>query len=120
MRLSATFVLGSLAVLAACSSAPRGASTAHYYVAPVEMLEVYGAYPLSNGDVLRISRGERRYWAEMRATGRFEIVPLDSDVFVEKDGPIRLEFRRLAFATDVEISGLGTSGAYSANAASDR
>jgi hypothetical protein len=41
-------------------------------------------------------------------------------VFVEKDGPIRLEFRRLAFATDVEISGLGTSGAYSANAASDR
>jgi hypothetical protein len=104
MRKFVFFSLGGLALLAACSSAPR--ERTDYQVVPVEMLDIYGVYPLSNGDVLRISREGRRYWAEMRSTGRFEIVPVDSGVFVQKGGPVRLRFEPLAFATDVTISGL--------------
>jgi hypothetical protein len=104
MRKFVFFSLGGLALLAACSSAPR--ERTDYQVVPVEMLDIYGVYPLSNGDVLRISREGRRYWAEMRSTGRFEIVPVDSGVFVQKGGPVRLRFEPLAFATDVTIRGL--------------
>jgi hypothetical protein len=107
MRFSATVMLGGLAVLAACSSAPRGASPiADHKLAPSDMLEVSGAYPLSNGDVLRISQERRRYWAEMRSTGRFEIVPVSPELFVQKGGPIRFKFEELLFTMGVTISGL--------------
>jgi hypothetical protein len=104
MRKFVFFSLGGLALLAACSSAPR--ERTDYQVVPVEMLDIYGVYPLSNGDVLRISREGRRYWAEMRSTGRFEIVPVDSGVFVQEGGPVRLTFEPMAFATNVTISGM--------------
>jgi hypothetical protein len=42
----------------------------------------------------------------MAATGRLEIVPVEQDVFVERNGPVRLRFDREAFATDVVVSGL--------------
>jgi hypothetical protein len=107
MRLSATVMLGGLAVLAACSSAPRGSSPiANPELAPSGLLDVAGAYPLSNGDVLRISQERRHYWAEMRSTGRFEIVPVSSELFVQKGGPIRFRFEELLFTTGVTISGL--------------
>jgi hypothetical protein len=111
MRLSglSVFLLpGALAVLAACASAPPATSPgARYYVAPSEMLEVVGAYPLSNGDVLKVSSWQRRFWAEMRATGRIEIVPVGPGLFVQKDGPVSFQFEELPFTTVVAIGGLG-------------
>jgi hypothetical protein len=100
MRIRAATLLGSLALLSAC-----GAQAESYYVTPVEMLEVYGTYALDNGDVLKISREHRRYWAEMRQTGKIEIVPVDSIVFVEKGGRMRFTFTPQPFATDVRIDG---------------
>jgi hypothetical protein len=63
-------------------------------------------YALSDGELLRVSRHVNRYYAEMPATGRLEIVPVEQDVFVERNGPVRLRFEREAFATNVVVSGL--------------
>jgi hypothetical protein len=49
----------------------------------------------------------------MPSTGRVQIVPVDSIVFVSGDGTMRLEFTPLAFATDVKIS-YGSGGAAAA------
>jgi hypothetical protein len=68
--------------------------------------ELTGVYALADGALLRVSREVNRYYAEMPATGRLEIVPVDEDVFVERNGPVQLRFEREAFATDVVISGL--------------
>jgi hypothetical protein len=75
-----------------------------YYITPVEMLEVYGVYRLDNGQVLRITREQRRYWAEFNREGRFEIRPVASIVFVAPAQGLRLAFTPLAFATDVRIT----------------
>src|SRR5688500_8551193 len=50
----------------------------NYYLAPHEMLEVYGDYPLSNGETLRISRAGKRYFASMPSIGKVEIMPIGS------------------------------------------
>jgi hypothetical protein len=112
MRLSATLMSGALAGLAACSSAPPAASPgSRYTITPSEMLEVVGAYPLSNGDVLKVSNWQHRYWADMRATGRIEIVPVGPGLFVQKDGPASFQFEELPFTTGVAIGGLDASTA---------
>ncbi|MFL6674246.1 MAG: hypothetical protein ACJ8LG_13270 [Massilia sp.] len=107
MRTYVAVLLTSLSVLAGCAGHAPGER--HYYITPAEMHDVYGAYPLSNGDVLKISREHRRYWAEMNRTGRFEIVPVDSIVFVEKGGSIRLTFEPLPFTTQVQVDGVADS-----------
>jgi hypothetical protein len=107
MRIPAIVMLSTLALLAAPGCSVQSGHQPHYYVTPVEMLEVYGTYPLTNGDVLRISRDQRRYWAEMHSTGRMEIVPVDSIVFQEKDGNLRFTFKPLPFTTAVRVDGLG-------------
>jgi hypothetical protein len=106
MRLSASLLSGGLAVLAACSAAPPAAP-----VAPSDMSAVVGVYRLSNGDLLRISGGEPRYWAEMRSTGRFEIVPVGPGLFVQKNGPVRFVFGELPYTTEVTIGGLSPAQA---------
>jgi hypothetical protein len=68
--------------------------------------ELTGAYPLSNGELLRVGREVARYYAEMPSTGRIEIVPVDDDLFVERNGPVRLKFVREAFRTEVVVTGL--------------
>jgi hypothetical protein len=109
MRVSSSILMSLLAVVAACSaSGPR----AGYYVTPTEMLDVYGTYPLSNGDVLRISREHNRYWAETQRIGKMEIVPVDSLVFVERAGILRYTFTPLPFTTEVRIDGLGPHDAH--------
>jgi len=77
-----------------------------YYVDPQLAGELTGVYTLSSGELLRVSREVNRYYAEMPSTGRLEIVPVEQDVFVERNGPVRLVFAREAFATDVVVSGL--------------
>lgn len=103
MRTSAALLLLALLALAV-PSAPAQAPARQYYITPIELLEVYGAYRLSDGQILRVTREQRRYWAEMPATGKVEIVPVASIVFESRDGAMRLAFTPLAFATDVRIS----------------
>jgi hypothetical protein len=103
MRIPAAVVLSSLALLGACASQAPGS----YTITPTEMQDVYGVYPLSNGDVLRVSHEHNRYWAEMHRTGRIEIVPVDSIVFVEKGGSMRFSFAPLPFTTEVRVDGVG-------------
>lgn len=107
----AAITAGCAMSLAGCSApGPRQG----YYVTPAEMLEVYGTYPLSNGDVLRITREHNRYWAETRRLGKMEIVPVDSLVFVERAGILRYTFTPQPFTTEVRIDGLGPPNAYTA------
>lgn len=107
MRIPAAIALCSLALLSACAS-QQGE---HYAITPNEMLDVYGTYPLTNGDVLKISREHNRYWAEMNKTGRIEIVPVASIVFVEKGGNMRFTFEPLPFTTEVRVDGVGDATA---------
>jgi hypothetical protein len=109
MRTGAGMLMSVFALVAGCSSpGPRQG----YYVTPTEMLDVYGTYPLSNGDVLRITREHNRYWAETKRIGKMEIVPVDSLVFVERAGILRYTFTPLPFTTEVRIDGLGPHNAY--------
>jgi hypothetical protein len=77
-----------------------------YYIDPQLTSELAGVYELSDGELLRVSREVNRYVADMPSTGRIEIVPIDQDVFVERNGPVRLAFEREAFATEVTVTGL--------------
>ena len=97
----------STLLLAAALALPAYAAPAEregYFLTPTEMLEVYGVYRLDNGQVLRITRGQRRYWAEFNRQGPFEIRPVASIVFVSRERGLRLAFTPLAFATDVVVS----------------
>jgi hypothetical protein len=96
-----------LAVLAPLAAGADGAPCRpRFYIDPQLSSELTGVYALPDGELLRVSREVNRYYAEMPATGRLEIVPVEQDVFVERNGPVRLRFEREAFATDVVISGL--------------
>jgi hypothetical protein len=100
-----------LLVLApAGSTAAAGAEDSpcrpRHYIDPQLTSELTGVYELSDGELLRVSRRVNRYYADMPATGYVEIVPVEQDVFVERNGPVRLTFAREAFATDVVVSGL--------------
>ncbi len=107
MRIPAVILLGSLAVLGACASPQPH----HNTVPPIDMIDIYGVFPLSNGDVLKVIREHNRYWAEMKNTGRFQIVPAGALVFVEKGGGIRLSFAPLPFRTEVRVDGVGDPAA---------
>lgn len=99
----------ALAVVAPLASAADsgGQDCRHrYFVDPQLSGGVTGAYDLSNGQLLRVSRQVSRYFAEMPTTGRIEIVPVYQDVFVERDGPVQLAFEHEAFSTGVVVTGL--------------
>jgi hypothetical protein len=76
------------------------------YVPWYKLFGVLGSFELSNGDILRVSREASRLFAEMDRTGRFEIVAQAEDRFVERGGPVRLEFRHDPFEGDVRVTGL--------------
>lgn len=105
-----------LAVLALPAPSAMGADGQNcrprYYIDPQLTSELTGVYDLSDGELLRVTRSVNRYFADMPSTGRIEIVPVDQDVFVERNGPVRLVFEREAFTTEVRITGLDgrTSG----------
>jgi len=101
-----------LAVLSALLAAPV-ASAREYYIAPFELLEVYGSYPLSNGDVLRVgpANAGTHAWAQLNATERMRLVAVGPLEFVTRDGTLRLRFAALPFRTDVEVErGSGVQG----------
>jgi hypothetical protein len=67
---------------------------------------VYGTYDLSNGDFVKISREQRRYWAQMQSTGRIEIIPVAPRTFVDTSGTIRFRFMPHHWPDEVTITGL--------------
>lgn len=75
-------------------------------VPPQLLTGIPGTYKLSNGDTLRLSRASRRYFADMKQTGRFQILPVSEAMFVEKGGPLRFEFSGDWPDTEVRITGL--------------
>jgi hypothetical protein len=99
-------MLAPLALSANPANADGQECVRRYHIDPQLASELTGVYPLSNGELLRLSREVNRYVAEMPSIGRIEIVPVDRDVFVERNGPIRLVFEHEAFATDVVVKGL--------------
>ena len=114
MRTAIAIAIIALLALAAPAASAREAGFTiperHYFITPVEMLEVYGTYRLSDGDVMRITHEHRRYWADFRQRGKVEIVPVDSIVFHARDGSMRLAFTPLPFATDATITLAQQSG----------
>lgn len=76
----------------------------NYYITPYEMLEVYGDYPLSNGETLTVTREGRRYFAAMPSMGKVEIVAVGSIAFVTRDRAMRLDFTPVPFTTYVWVS----------------
>jgi hypothetical protein len=99
-------VLAMLAPLVQSANAHGQECARRYRIDSQLAGELTGAYPLSNGELLRLSREVNRFMAEMPSTGRIEVVPVDEDVFVERNGPVRLVFEREAFATEVTVTGL--------------
>jgi hypothetical protein len=98
--------LALLSPLASGADADGQACRHRAYVDPQLSSELTGVYGLSNGELLRVSREVNRFAAEMPSTGRIEIVPVEQDVFVERNGPVRLVFEREAFVTEVVVTGL--------------
>jgi hypothetical protein len=97
-----------LALLAAPSVAARD-----YYIAPFELLEVYGTYPLSDGSVLRVgpANAGTRAWAQLDGMGRMALVAVGPLEFVSRDGSLHLRFAALPFRTEVEVErGSGVQG----------
>jgi hypothetical protein len=97
-------LLVTLAALLALLAAPV-ASAREYYVAPFELLEVFGSYSLSNGDVLRVgpANAGTHAWAQLNGAERMRLVAVGPLEFVTRDGTLRLRFAALPFRTDVEV-----------------
>lgn len=99
------------------SGAPIGPSSDprrerdNYSITPYEMLEVYGDYPLSNGETLRVTREGRRYFAALPSIGKVEIVAVGSIAFVTRDRSMRLDFTPVPFTTYVWVSRTGGASA---------
>lgn len=93
-------------VLAADADANGQACRYRYFPDPQLTGELTGSYELSNGEQLNVSRRLSRFYAEMPTTGRIEIVPVDQNLFVQRDGPVQLAFEREAFTTEVMVTGL--------------
>jgi hypothetical protein len=98
-------LLVTLAALLALLAAP-GAAAREYYIAPFELLEVYGTYPLSDGSVLRVgpANAGTRAWAQVNGTERMRLVAVGALEFVTRDGRLKLRFEPLPFTTEVRVA----------------
>ena len=85
------------------------ANTSHQ-LSSNELAEVRGAYTLSDGRVLRVSSEQRKLYATTNDR-KFEIVPVAKNVFVSRDGAMKLEFDQTAFSTGFAITELGSDSA---------
>jgi hypothetical protein len=93
-------------VLAADADANGQGCRYRYFIDPQLAGGLTGRYELSNGERLNVTRQLSRYYAEMPITGRIEIVPVDQDLFVQRDGPVQLAFERDSFTNEVMVTGL--------------
>lgn len=62
-----------------------------------------GTYPLSNGEVLRVSYERQRLFAEMGAR-KTELVPTGATSFAGRGTPLQFVFDQVPFATDVTVT----------------
>jgi hypothetical protein len=93
--------LAALVLLAA-----SGCATREYYHAPHEMAELYGTYPLSDGDTLRVERRGHRAWARLNDTEPMRLTGVGPLEFVTQDQSLHLRFEPYAFSTEVEVQRL--------------
>lgn len=98
-------VPGALAAALALLAA-SGCATREYYHVPHEMAELYGAYPLSDGDTLRIERRGNRAWARLDGTEPVRLRAVGPLEFVTQDQALHLRFEPLAFTTEVVVQRL--------------
>jgi len=103
---AAVLAVLAVPVLAAEADAHGQGYRYRYFIDPQLTGELTGRYELSNGEPLKVTRQLSRYYAEMPTTGRIEIVPVDQDLFVQRNGPVELAFEREAFTTGVMVTGL--------------
>jgi len=103
---AAVLAVLAIPVFAANAGANGQGCRYRYFIDPQLVGELTGRYELSNGEQLNVTRQLSRFYAEMPATGRIEIVPVDQDLFVQRDGPVQLAFERDAFTTGVMVTGL--------------
>jgi hypothetical protein len=91
-----------IALAAALALLMSGCAT-EYYNAPHEMADVYGAYPLSDGDTLRIEKKGNRAFARLNGTGSMRLTSVGPLEFVTQDQGLRLRFEPLPFTTEVTV-----------------
>jgi hypothetical protein len=104
------FALAAVLVTALALLVTTGCATREYYHVPYEMAEVYGAYPLSDGDTLRVEKRGQRAWARLNGTEAMKLTAVGPLEFVTQDRTLHLRFEPLAFTTEVQVLRLPGSG----------
>jgi hypothetical protein len=94
-----------VALTAALGLLVSGCAT-EYYHAPHEMTDVYGAYPLSDGDTLRIEKKGNRAFARLNGTDSMRLTSVGPLEFVTQDNTLHLQFEPLPFTTEVTVQRL--------------
>ena len=94
-----------IALAAALALLISGCAT-EYYNAHHEMADVYGAYPLSDGDTLRIEKKGNRAYARLNGTESMRLTSVGPLAFVTQEGTLKLRFEPLPFTTEVTVERL--------------
>lgn len=113
------FTLATAATAASAAPAP-GASNVSQADSPIltvqtiagtsyrlpspEAAALAGTYPLSNGEVMRVSYEQRRLFAQLGAF-KSELVPAGGASYAAPGTGMLLTFDQIPFATDVTVSG---------------
>lgn len=67
------------------------------------MADVYGAYPLSDGDTLRIEKKGNRAYARLNGTESMRLTSVGPLEFVTQDQSLHMRFEPLPFTTEVTM-----------------
>lgn len=97
----------TLAALAAALALLMSGCATEYYHTPVQMADVYGAYPLSDGDTLRIEKKGNRAYARLNGTESMRLTSIGPLEFVTQDRELHLQFEPLPFTTEVTVQRTG-------------
>lgn len=96
-------VRGLTTALAAALALLVSGCATEYYHTPVQMADVYGAYPLSDGDTLRIEKHGNRAFARLNGTEPMRLTSIGPLEFVTQDQGLHLQFEPLPFTTEVTV-----------------
>ncbi|THC46194.1 hypothetical protein [Massilia sp. Mn16-1_5] len=94
-----------IALAAALALLMSGCAT-EYYHTPHEMADVYGTYPLSDGDTLRIEKMGNRAFARLNGAEPVRLTSVGPLEFVTQDQSLHLQFEPLPFTTEVTVERL--------------